>query len=119
VRGPGGAYRVLTFRQIGRSTFIPRESFFPDSLLSVFYHFPTAYPPLLSNVRFTADPVTPRPDVAIVELQPDDEFVVVATDGLWDVFTNQQVVRFVRKELGRGYSLDQVAERLVNKAIEK
>lgn len=35
--------------------------------------------------------ITPDPDVFEYEIQPDDLFVVVATDGIWDVLENKQV----------------------------
>ena len=43
--------------------------------------------------RFTGDPLTVEPDVAAVQLGPEDEFLVVATDGLWDVMPPQVRVR--------------------------
>lgn len=39
------------------------------------------------------------PDVLIEQLTPDDEFIVLACDGIWDVMTNQQVCDFVRPRL--------------------
>lgn len=33
----------------------------------------------------------PTPDLVSIQLQPDDDFVVLATDGLWDKVDNTQV----------------------------
>jgi len=41
--------------------------------------------------------VIPDPDITCYELTPSDQFIVVATDGLWDVMTDQKVVEFVLK----------------------
>ena len=36
-----------------------------------------------------------------VTITPEDRFFVLACDGVWDVMTNQDVVNFVGKRLGR------------------
>eukprot|EP01013_Petalomonas_cantuscygni_P006139 TRINITY_DN16_c0_g1_i1.p1 TRINITY_DN16_c0_g1~~TRINITY_DN16_c0_g1_i1.p1 ORF type:complete len:338 (-),score=67.19 TRINITY_DN16_c0_g1_i1:360-1373(-) len=41
--------------------------------------------------------VSPEPEVEVTELTPEDEFVVLACDGIWDVMTNEQVVEAVRQ----------------------
>jgi len=40
--------------------------------------------------------VSPEPDVQTVPIGPSDEFIVLASDGLFDVFDNEQVIRLVR-----------------------
>ncbi|KAG8461099.1 hypothetical protein KFE25_003668 [Diacronema lutheri] len=45
--------------------------------------------------------ITAAPDVRSIELQADDEFCVLACDGIWDVKTSEQVVHFVRARLQR------------------
>lgn len=42
--------------------------------------------------------VTALPDITIVKKVEDIDFIVLATDGVWDVMTNQQVVDFVRED---------------------
>uniref|UniRef100_A0A183FK16 protein-serine/threonine phosphatase n=1 Tax=Heligmosomoides polygyrus TaxID=6339 RepID=A0A183FK16_HELPZ len=48
--------------------------------------------------------ITALPDVKVEELQPSDEFLVVACDGIWNSLNSQQVVDFVRERLKRGKS---------------
>jgi protein phosphatase 2C len=36
--------------------------------------------------------VIPEPELLMVERTPDDEVLVLASDGLWDVMNNQEVV---------------------------
>lgn len=35
--------------------------------------------------------VTAVPDIAVQQLRPGDEFILLACDGIWDVLTNQEV----------------------------
>ncbi|CAH2215735.1 jg14690, partial [Pararge aegeria aegeria] len=43
--------------------------------------------------------VTARPEIAVVELDGDEDFVVVACDGLWDVLSEDAVALSVYKQI--------------------
>ncbi|KAG7037659.1 putative protein phosphatase 2C 60 [Cucurbita argyrosperma subsp. argyrosperma] len=43
--------------------------------------------------------ITANPDVTTVELCDDDEFIVIACDGIWDCMSNQQLVDFIHEQL--------------------
>jgi len=43
--------------------------------------------------------VTCNPDIKRIDRQSDDEFVVIACDGVWDVLSSQEVVNEVRRHL--------------------
>lgn len=45
---------------------------------------------------FTSDPVICIPDVREVEITPQDEFMVMASDGLWDCMPHTDAIRFAR-----------------------
>jgi len=45
---------------------------------------------------------TAEPEVKIQKLTPSDQFIVLATDGLWDFFSNEEVVQFVSSYLKEG-----------------
>lgn len=42
--------------------------------------------------------VSPRPDVAVVNLQVDDKFLLLACDGVWDVMRNAEACRVVLED---------------------
>ncbi|PQQ21013.1 putative protein phosphatase 2C 60 [Prunus yedoensis var. nudiflora] len=46
--------------------------------------------------------VTASPDINTVELCDDDEFIVLACDGIWDCMSSQQVVDYVHRTTGLG-----------------
>ena len=43
-----------------------------------------------------ADLIIPDPECISVDLQPGDEFLILASDGLWDVLSKPEAVRRVR-----------------------
>jgi serine/threonine protein phosphatase PrpC len=56
-----------------------------------------------------------RPDIFRYKLRSEDQFIIVACDGLWDVMTNQDAVNFVI-----GYTKkENIAKKLAEHAISK
>jgi len=45
--------------------------------------------------------VTAFPEIFSCRLHKDDEFIILACDGIWDVMTNQEAVDFVRERNGK------------------
>lgn len=44
-------------------------------------------------------PLSAEPELKLVTLTKEDEFLIIGSDGLWEVFTNQIAVDFVRRRL--------------------
>ena len=67
---------------------------------------------------FQADLLIPTPDIVQRTLDPDDAFVVLATDGLWDVVDPQEAIDVARSlfERRRSHPRD-VAQHLVQRAL--
>lgn len=61
----------------------------------------------IGDLNFKSDPrlapqdqrVSAEPDITEVARTPNDEFMVVACDGVWDVMSSQQVCNFIRHHL--------------------
>lgn len=64
-----------------------------------------------------AQAVSPEPEIEEVTITPDDEFIVIACDGIWDVMTSAEVVSFVRARLQEGQHCNAICEALLNKCI--
>lgn len=95
---------VISFRRIAGKVAFSRS--FGD------FNFKSPTVPLLSI----------EPEVRCIYLSPvQDEFLLLACDGLWDVFSSQQAVDFVRNRLRQRPVTEQdpqrVARELVNEAI--
>jgi len=57
------------------------------------------------------------PDTMQVQIQPTDEFVIIASDGVWDVLSSEQAVAFVRYHLHLHGDVRRAAAELVDKAL--
>ena len=59
------------------------------------------------------------PDTFTTPIHPEDEFVIIGCDGLWDVFTYQDAVDIGRKMLLDGkHTAQSISEALVQQAIQ-
>eukprot|EP00732_Lithocolla_globosa_P005719 Lithocolla_globosa_v1_NODE_6129_length_1129_cov_192.183844.p1 type:complete len:321 gc:universal NODE_6129_length_1129_cov_192.183844:149-1111(+) len=70
-----------------------------------------------SNLQPKDQIVTAFPDVHERKIIADDEFMVLACDGIWDVLSNQDVADFVRPKLAAGMALDKVCEELMDRCL--
>ncbi|KAM2527382.1 hypothetical protein TB1_024644 [Malus domestica] len=61
--------------------------------------------------------VTANPDINSVELCDDDEFLVIACDGIWDCMSSQQLVDYVREQLKHESKLSVVCERVFERCL--
>ncbi|KAJ5212638.1 uncharacterized protein N7498_004284 [Penicillium cinerascens] len=61
--------------------------------------------------------VTAYPDVTVHELTDDDEFLVIACDGIWDCQSSQAVVEFVRRGIAAKQDLHQICENMMDNCL--
>ncbi|KAG5563009.1 hypothetical protein RHGRI_005677 [Rhododendron griersonianum] len=61
--------------------------------------------------------VTANPDINTVELCGDDDFMVLACDGIWDCMSSQQLVDFVHEQLNVESKLSAVCERVLDRCL--
>lgn len=52
--------------------------------------------------------ITADPDVTCHEIAEEDEFLILACDGIWDCLSSQQVVDFVRYQISEGKDISEV-----------
>ncbi|KAL3130276.1 hypothetical protein ABBQ38_008108 [Trebouxia sp. C0009 RCD-2024] len=71
------------------------------------------------GVKFTKDPVVCTPDVTEIQLKEDDEFVIIASDGLWDVMESSRAVTIARQQFKRGKNAQEVADHIAQLAIKQ
>ncbi|KAI5922730.1 phosphatase 2C-like domain-containing protein [Camillea tinctor] len=61
--------------------------------------------------------VTAYPDVVTHDLSDDDEFLVIACDGIWDCQSSQAVVEFVRRGIAAKQDLDKICENMMDNCL--
>lgn len=58
-------------------------------------------------------------DLTVVARDPDDQVLIVACDGIWDVMTNEQAVSFVLRSARSGNSPAEIAEKLIDLCLKR
>lgn len=71
------------------------------------------------SVEFVSSPVVATPDVTELVLKDTDEFVVIASDGLWDVMPSRDVIQVARNNFKRRATAQEVAEKLADLAMKR
>lgn len=61
--------------------------------------------------------VISKPEFTHFVVEDTFEFVILASDGLWDVFSCQEAVNFTRKQLSLHGDLQKAASELIGKAM--
>jgi protein phosphatase 2C family protein 2/3 len=61
--------------------------------------------------------VTAYPDVDEHDLTDEDEFLVLACDGIWDCQSSQAVVEFVRRGIAAKQDLDKICENMMDNCL--
>nr|ABK27050.1 unknown [Picea sitchensis] len=64
-------------------------------------------------------PLSAEPEVQELELSEEDEFLIIASDGLWDVVSNESAVGIARRELMSNNDPDSCCRALVTEALRK
>ncbi|KXN88252.1 hypothetical protein AN958_07711 [Leucoagaricus sp. SymC.cos] len=54
--------------------------------------------------------ITANPDVTCHDITEEDEFLVLACDGIWDCLSSQQVIDFVRYQVSEGKELTEIGK---------
>jgi serine/threonine protein phosphatase PrpC len=63
--------------------------------------------------------VVPTPEVTVCELGPKDQFIVLASDGVWEFMSSGDVTAFVARMKAKGASPSKVANSLVAESVKK
>ncbi|ODV86038.1 hypothetical protein CANARDRAFT_28088 [[Candida] arabinofermentans NRRL YB-2248] len=69
------------------------------------------------NLPAEEQAVTAYPDVIEHDVSSDDEFVVLACDGIWDCLSSQQVIDFVRRGIKSKQSLTEICESMMDTCL--
>ena len=72
------------------------------------------------GATFSANLVSATPEVKVVEIMPEDEFIIIGSDGLFDIFTSQQTIgRFKAHLEETGGNVPKSLSMLVQDAVDQ
>ena len=64
-------------------------------------------------------PLSAEPELKMITLTKDDEFLIIGSDGIWDFFSNQNAVDFARRKLQDHNDLRLCCREIVDEAIRR
>jgi protein phosphatase 1B len=63
--------------------------------------------------------VSPEPEITVHERSPEDEFLILACDGVWDVMTNEDLCDFIRHQLTLYSDVDTICSSIIDTCLHK
>lgn len=73
----------------------------------------------VSGLPPTEQLVSAEPDLNVIDRSPQDQFLILACDGVWDVMSNQEVVTYIQSRLLVHENLQKVCEELLETCLAK
>lgn len=64
-------------------------------------------------------PLIAEPELKLTTLTSEDEFFIIGSDGIWDVFSSQNAVDFARRRLQEHNDVKQCCKEIVEEAIKR
>lgn len=71
------------------------------------------------NIPPSKQQITVLPDVTILDRTDQDQFLILACDGVWDVMTNLEATRYVLSAMRMGLSLKDTCEMVLDECLRK
>ncbi|XVF88251.1 hypothetical protein PTKIN_Ptkin19aG0034600 [Pterospermum kingtungense] len=64
-------------------------------------------------------PLIAEPELKMITLTKEDEFLIIGSDGMWDVFTSQNAIDFARRRLQEHNDVKLCCREIVEEAIKR
>ncbi|KAJ4950229.1 hypothetical protein NE237_027061 [Protea cynaroides] len=73
----------------------------------------------MKEISERGGPLSAEPELKLITLTKDDEFLIIGSDGLWDVFLNQNAIDFARRKLQEHNDVKLCCKEMVEEAIKR
>lgn len=64
-------------------------------------------------------PLSAEPELKLVTLNKEDEFLIIGSDGMWDFFTSQNAIDFARRRLQEHNDVKLCCKEVVEEAVKR
>lgn len=69
------------------------------------------------NLKPEEWPITADPDIKVIDVSPEDDFIIMGCDGIWETKTNEEMVEYIYDRLKQKKELKTIVEELLNDII--
>ncbi|KAI9117690.1 hypothetical protein K1719_011856 [Acacia pycnantha] len=73
----------------------------------------------LKKMSERGGPLSAEPELKLTTLTKEDEFLIIASDGIWDVFSSQNAVDFARRRLQEHNDVKLCCKEMVEEALKR
>uniref|UniRef100_A0A5B6YJZ2 protein-serine/threonine phosphatase n=1 Tax=Davidia involucrata TaxID=16924 RepID=A0A5B6YJZ2_DAVIN len=73
----------------------------------------------LKEIGERGGPLSAEPELKLMTLTKEDEFLIIASDGIWEVFRSQNAVDFARRKLQQHNDVKLCCNELVDEAMKR
>ena len=73
----------------------------------------------MKGVGERVGPLSAEPELKLVTLTKEDEFLIIGSDGIWEVFSSQNSVDFARRRLQEHNDVKLCCKQIVEEAIKR